>query len=81
MGGKVAVCTQCGHTYCDAKENFKLHCLIYDRDPVEICQGDWASDKDWMVFRDFYCPGCGLHLEVEGTGVATPIIHSVELKL
>jgi N-methylhydantoinase B/oxoprolinase/acetone carboxylase alpha subunit len=80
-GGKVAVCTQCGHAYCDARENFKLYCLIYDRDPVEVYQGDWAPDKDWMVFREFYCPGCGTQVEVEGTGAGTPIIHSVELKL
>jgi len=55
-GGKVAVCTQCGHAYGDGHENFKLHCLIYDRDPAEIYPGDWAPDKDWMVFREFYCP-------------------------
>ncbi len=64
-GGKVAVCTQCGHAYCDGHENFKLHCLIYDRDPAEIYPGDWAPDKDWMVFREFYCPGCGRQVEVE----------------
>lgn len=80
-GGKVAVCTQCGYAYCDAHENFKLYCLIYDRDPAEIYPGDWAPNKDWMIFREFYCPGCGAQVEVEGTGVGTPIIHSIELKL
>ena len=81
QGGRVAVCSHCGHVYCDAHENFKLNCLIYDRDPAEIYPGDWAPKKDWMVFREFYCPGCGLQVEVEGTGVGTPIIHSIELKL
>jgi N-methylhydantoinase B/oxoprolinase/acetone carboxylase alpha subunit len=80
-GGKVATCVQCGYAYCDAHENFKLYCLIYDRDPAEIYPGSWAPKKDWMIFREFYCPGCGAQVEVEGTGVGTPIIHSVELKL
>lgn len=80
-GGNVAVCAECGHAFCDASENFKLYCLIYDRDPAEIYPGDWAPDRNWMVFREFYCPGCGTQVEVEGTGIGTPIVHSVELKL
>ena len=77
--GKVLICSQCGNVYCKAEENFKLHCLIYDRDPAEIYPGDWAPDKDWMIFREFYCPGCGAQVEVEGTPEGTPIVHSIEL--
>lgn len=80
-GNKVAVCNQCGFGYCDVQENFKLYCLIYDRDPSEIQLGRLAPDKDWCIYREFYCPGCGTQVEVEATPPGTPIIHNVELKV
>ncbi|UCF56891.1 MAG: hypothetical protein JSW15_12645, partial [Deltaproteobacteria bacterium] len=80
-GKRVLACTECGHILCEAGENFKLYCLIYDRDPAEIYIRNRAPDKGWMVFREFYCPGCGVQMEVEGTPVATPIVHSYEVTI
>lgn len=80
-GRKVMVCSKCGKVLCDANENFKLHCLIYDRDPSDIYVENKAPDKNWMIFREFYCPECGIQVEVEGTPVATPIVHTYELDL
>ena len=74
-------CSDCGQVLCDVDENFKLHCLIYDRDPAGIYPKNNAPDKDWMVFREFYCPECGVQMEVEGTPVATPIVHSYEIEI
>lgn len=79
-GNKVTVCSQCGFGYCNAQENFKLYCLIYDRDPSEIQPGRLAPNKDWCIYREFYCPGCGTQVEVEATPPGTPIIHNVRLK-
>jgi N-methylhydantoinase B/oxoprolinase/acetone carboxylase alpha subunit len=76
---KVVVCRECGHVYCEATENYKLYCLIYDSDPKEIQPGILGPDKDWMIYREFYCPGCGTQVDVEGTPEGTPILHSIEV--
>ncbi len=80
-GGKYAVCSSCGHVYCGAEENFKLYALIHDRDPKDIQRSYLGPDKDWMIYREFYCPGCGSQIEVEATPACVPILHNIELKL
>jgi acetone carboxylase gamma subunit len=79
-GKKMAECSRCGYVYCDPKENYKLYCLVYGRDPKEIQPGDLGPDKDWMIYREFYCPGCGSQVDVEATPPGTPILHNVEIK-
>jgi N-methylhydantoinase B len=77
-GVLATVCAECGHVYGRAEENFKWFCSIYDRDPGEI-YGDFAPDPDWMVYREFYCPGCGIQVEVEAVPPGMPILHDVEI--
>lgn len=80
-GDKVAVCSKCGFAYCDASENFKLYCLVYERSPEEIHPGILCPNKEWTVYREFYCPGCGTQVEVETTPPGTPIFNNYKLKL
>ncbi|MCL5962236.1 MAG: acetone carboxylase subunit gamma [Chloroflexi bacterium] len=80
-GRLVSVCTQCGFNYGDADENFKLGCLVYERDPREVQPGRLGPDKDWMVYREFYCPGCGTQVDVEATAPGMPILHNIQLQL
>ena len=80
-GDRYAACYNCGHVYCRADENFKLYALIYDRDPKDIQRGYLGADKDWMIYREFYCPGCGSQIEVEATPSCAPILHNIELNL
>ena len=75
------VCNKCNHIYCEAKENFKLYCLIYEHDPGEIHQGELAPSKDWAVYREFYCPGCGTQVEVEATPPGTPILQNYQVRI
>jgi len=49
--------------------------LIYERDPKEIHPGKLGPDRDWTVYREFYCPGCGTQIEVEVTPPWTPILN------
>jgi N-methylhydantoinase B/oxoprolinase/acetone carboxylase alpha subunit len=79
--GKGLTCSRCGHYYCDAGENFKHYSLVYDRDPKEIYGDRFGADKDWMIFREFYCPGCGSMVEVEATPVCTPIFNNYEVEI
>jgi len=80
-GRKVQVCSKCGHGYCEAHDNFKLGCLIYDRAPDDYHPGKLAWDKEWCVLREFYCPSCGTQVEVEGVPPGTPILWNYELKI
>jgi len=79
QGRRLCFCSRCGHCYCDSSENFKLTCLIFDRDPKEIHPGDQKITKDWMIYREFYCPGCGAQVEVEATPPGTPILNNIDL--
>ena len=78
-GKVVAICQRCGFAYCEARENFKLYCLVYDRDPQEVLPGRWGYDRQWCGFREFYCPGCGTQVEVEATPPGTPILQNYSL--
>ena len=80
-GRKLAVCSQCGFAYCEAHDNFKLHCLIYERDPSDFHPGRLAYDKEWCVFREFYCPSCVSQIEVEAVVPGTPILNDYELSI
>ncbi len=80
-GRVVTYCKECGFVFGDVKENFKYYCLVHERDPEEILPGKesadrMAPDKDWAVFREFYCPGCGRQIEVESTPPGTPILQN-----
>jgi acetone carboxylase gamma subunit len=69
------VCRKCNFGYCKSNENFKLYCLIYERDPKEIHPGKLGPDPEWTVYREFYCPSCGTQVEVEVTPPGTPIFN------
>jgi len=79
-GKKFAVCSICEYVYCDASRNYKIDCLVYDRGPKEIQPGRLGPDPDWMIYREFYCPGCGTQVCVEATPPGSPILHDIELK-
>lgn len=79
-GRTILVCSKCGFAYCDEGENFKLYSLIYERDPEELYPRRLAYNKDWCIFREFYCPSCGVQTEVEATPPGTPILHSYEIE-
>jgi N-methylhydantoinase B/oxoprolinase/acetone carboxylase alpha subunit len=78
---KVAVCSQCGFGYCEAHDNFKLYCLVYDRACSYFHSGRLAYDKEWCVFREFYCPSCAAQIEVEAVPQGMPILWNYELKI
>jgi N-methylhydantoinase B/oxoprolinase/acetone carboxylase alpha subunit len=80
-GRKVEVCSKCGFGYCEAHDNFKLNCLVYDRSPDDYHPGKLAWDKEWCVLREFYCPSCGSQVEVETVPPGTPIMWNYELKV
>ncbi len=79
QGRTVAACSKCGFAYCEARDDYKLYALIYERDPAEVYPKHLAPDKDWAIYREFYCPGCGVQLEVEQCPSGMTIIQETKM--
>lgn len=73
--GAVVKC-RCGHEFGDYRSNWKEASLVYERDPDKdpIHLGSRACDPEWMVLREFFCPGCLVMLEVEAVPPGYPFI-------
>ena len=76
-GKKIVKCS-CGYEFGDYRENWKLNAGVYVRDTEEkldeIYRGPRKCDPEWQIIREFYCPGCGVQLEVEAVPPGYPII-------
>jgi acetone carboxylase gamma subunit len=66
----------CGHEFGDCRQNWKLNALVYERDTQdgEIFRGPQGADPEWMVLREFYCPGCATQLDVECVCPGHPLV-------
>jgi len=80
-GDRIVKC-DCGHEFCNYKENWKLHAQIFVRDTEEkmneIYPKLMSPDPEWQVIREYYCPGCATQLEVEAVPPWYPIILDFE---
>lgn len=72
---KIVKCS-CGYEFGDYRRNWKESALVYERDPSdgEIYVGPRGADPEWMILREFYCPGCAAQLEVEAVPPGYPFI-------
>ena len=61
IGERVVKC-DCGHEFCDYRENWKLQAKIFVRDTEEkmneIYPKLMSPDPEWQVIREYYCPSC-----------------------
>ena len=77
--GKVH-CRKCGHVFCDVNENYKEFALNAEVIPSEI--GPLRPDDGkWCLYREFYCPGCAVLLDVDIVVPGDPISHDIRLNL
>jgi acetone carboxylase gamma subunit len=78
-GGSYAVKCDCGHEFCDHRENWKLEALVYVRETEEelreLYPEKMHGDPRWSVLREYFCPGCKRLLEVEAVPPGYPVIH------
>jgi acetone carboxylase gamma subunit len=72
----------CGHRFCDYRENWKLNAIVYVRDSKdamnEIYPGLMSPDTAWQVYREYYCPECGCMHDVEAPTPWYPVLHDFE---
>ena len=77
--GAYVVKCDCGHEFCDYRENWKLDALVYVRDSEEsmreIYPEKMSGDPQWNHLREYFCPGCNTLLEVEAVPPGYPVIH------
>lgn len=80
-GERVTKC-DCGHEFGDYRENWKLNAAIYVREDEKALGAIYPKlmhpDPVWNVLREYYCPGCGVLLEVESVPPLYPVIHDFE---
>ena len=80
-GSRVMKC-DCGYEFGDYRRNWKLNALIYIRDSEEKLREIYPklmySDPEWMVLREYYCPGCYVQLDAEAVPPCYPIIFEFE---
>ncbi|MFC1919329.1 acetone carboxylase subunit gamma [Chloroflexota bacterium] len=81
-------CNRCDNKLGSARENYKEHCLVSERDPREIHNPFIDSapggcilspDPEWCRLLEFYCPNCATMLETEYLPPGHPITHDLEI--
>jgi acetone carboxylase gamma subunit len=79
---KWVVKCDCGYVFCDYRENWKLHANIHVRDTEEEMNEVYpklmAPSTEWQVFREYFCPECGIMHDVEAPTPWYPVIHDFE---
>jgi acetone carboxylase gamma subunit len=77
--GSYIIKCDCGHEFCDYRDNWKLEALISVRETVEelreIYPDKMHGDPGWNVLREYFCPGCKALLEVEAVPRGYPPVH------
>jgi acetone carboxylase gamma subunit len=68
----------CGYEFGDYQRNWKESALVYERDPQdgEVFAPPRGASSEWVVLREFYCPGCGAQLDVEVCPSIYPFVHN-----
>jgi acetone carboxylase gamma subunit len=79
VGGELIIqCKKCKHAICSVTENYKNHVVIGEYPLTRA--GPKRSASGEFLLREFYCPNCGLMLDVEEITKGSPIIWDVKLK-
>ena len=72
----------CGHSFGDYRENWKLNAVVYVRESKDAMNDIYpdlmSPDTNWQVYREYYCPECGCMHDVEAPTPWYPVIHDFE---
>ena len=81
--GRFMACATCGASLGSLRENYKAHCIQEDH-PIGRSNplvGDPARFiDDPVVFRQFFCPGCGRLIENEVAVEGEPLLRDIDLE-
>lgn len=74
-------CRRCDHDVAPARGGYKEGLLVYQRNPLEIhkpilnpelYEFTFAPDPKWVQILEYYCPSCGVMMEVEYLPIGHP---------
>ena len=76
------LCSHCGHDFGPSSQNPKLQARLVEK-PLSSVR--WMANPhnrkhDRFVWREFYCPGCSVLMDVEITLKGMPVLWDVQLK-
>jgi len=80
-------CHRCGQELISVRKNYKLGCLVYNRDPRTIYNPlmdgpySFSPDPEWIRVVEFYCPSCGIMIENEFLPPGHPITYDIQLNI
>lgn len=83
-------CRKCQHELASARRNYKEGLLVFARDPREIhrpilnpelYEFTFAPDPDWVQIVEYYCPECGVMMEVEYLPPGHPPLYDMEFDI
>lgn len=85
-GKKIIRCLKCGHEFCDARENYKLHALYRERDLKDVKLRSLISgEPTFVLYQEYICPGCGTLLEVDTycpeLDKDDPVVWDIQIKI
>lgn len=79
LDGEPVVKCDCGYEFGPYNANWKTGALVRQRDDTRdgsVYVGPRGADPDWMILREFYCPGCAAQLDVEMVPPGYPFINN-----
>ena len=83
-------CHRCGAIIGAARDSYKKGCLVFERDPTtihppsvdrEVSSYSLGPDPEWCRIIEFYCPGCGVLVEVQYLPPGHPITNDIEIDI
>ena len=79
--GSVIQCNKCDYVFCDNNENYKLYSLMWEGygSHIGLIADRHPKEGGEMIYREFYCPGCGTLIEVEPTIKGSSIFKDIAL--
>ncbi len=83
-GGAYGVKCDCGHEFGPYSRNWKEFALVRQRDDPRdgaVFVGPRGADPEWMILREFYCPGCATQVELEYLPPGHPLTHDIALDI
>ena len=73
-------CLSCGHVFCDAGKNYKDYALKAEV-PGKDLGKHYAPDPDFVLYHDFYCPGCKTLLDQDVLPPGDPNLWNIQVKI
>ena len=83
-------CRRGNHAIGSARRNYKEGVLVAERDPREIhkpiidadkYEFTFSPDPKWIRIIEFYCPSCGVLMDVDYLPPGHPVLHEIDFDI